>query len=353
MFCFFVQIFLKAVLEESPEFTVERDIFSEENFDMVRKASHAIERQCLAVVDFDPSAREVFVKGQQDHVEAVRHEISRLLMGRHNIISSNNSQKQASITMSAKDSQENQMLQNLTSGTMMCNRDSHVLLEKQDMFSMSGRDQDNNVILDSSHPSSMALRSYSVTTDAEVDYPSIGGSDLIDRGTSNIHSLTRTFAEVVSLKDTGGSSEPGKTILEEDTVDPKPKEPLSDYTSSTSSDEDSNVNVVDKLDPRYENRLEFAVKLGYTERDLDRVILRHGIDCNEDKLLHELIENSAGSGQPEIEVVESISPVAATPDIASSEVFLGVLKKVNKRESENSGSNLRHIVIDGSNVAMR
>ena len=339
-------------MEESPDFTIERQSFPHEDFEMVLKDSQAIERQCLTVLDFDLSTLELCMKGQRVHVEAARQQVQRRIMGQQTIGQSNLSQGQSHVfAASGTVDQQHQGVQNVASELPLHDKGSGGLQDQScDLFDSSVRDLDNNVIVATRLTDSM--KSYSLTTDAEQPLGSLADTALIARGSPVAKSLSRTFAEVVSLTDFNNS----KTDKETDDVrvmetEHKVKEVLSGHSSTASSDEDSGVNVVDKSDPRYEVHLEFAVKLGYTECDLDKVINKHGLACDENRLLQELIENSAGCINLESEGTESLSPVLRVPDIASSEVFQGVMKKLNK--SEDSGTNLRHIVIDGSNVAMR
>ncbi|XP_076466687.1 uncharacterized protein LOC143297953 isoform X2 [Babylonia areolata] len=317
---------------------------------MVLKASQTIQRQSLSVLDFDISAREVCMKGQRDHVEAAKLQISQLIMGPQNFGSSCQTNKQFQSGSPEKDYSQGLVMQS----SSVSNRENVTQPGKSTgLFGSPSRDVDNNVIVDPCQSDPVSLGCFSLAMDAEIDFPSISGSsvsgsELIDRGGGCVKSpvLSRSFAEVVSLKDNSAQADTRKSHSSNDGA-----ESMSDNSSSALSDEDSGGNVVDKSDPRYESRLEFAVKLGYTERDLDRVIIRHGMECNDDKLLHELIESSAGSShQDSSEVAEAVSPATAVPDFANSDVFLGVMKKVSK--AEESGSNLRHIVIDGSNVAM-
>lgn len=326
---------------------------------MVLKDSQDIERQCLTVLDFDLSALELCMKGQRVNVEAARRQVHRLIMGQQNVDQANLSRRQSGLAAPGNVYQPHQVVQNFPRDSSLCDRDSGVLQDQScDPFASSLKDVDNNVILEPSLTNSGCMRSYSLTTDADHSSSSFSlDRDLVARGSGNgtPKGLSRTFAQVVSLTDldgkmeveTGGGSGAGET-------EHRVKDVVSDHSSTASSDEDSGVSVVDKSDPRYEVHLEFAVKLGYAECDLDKVINKHGLACDENRLLQELIEGSAGCGgaDPESEEgLESLSPGLAVPDIASSEVFQGVLKKVN--QSEDSGSNLRHIVIDGSNVAMR
>jgi hypothetical protein len=229
------------------------------------------------------------------------------------------------------------------------------------------------------------MRSCSLITDSESE------CSLVPRGTSSSiapYSRERMFDVTQGVEDycnrdfslgefsSDGTSLPFREYslqMSSDSVCSvlRTKEAVSQQSSATSvasseesgvgaavtSSEESGVGAgdVDKTDSRYESRLERAVKLGYAEADLDKVIRRHGLDVDEDRLLKELIDSSGGAvDDPAMEMLERtemVSPSHSMPDSASTEVFLEeVMKKVKAEDQEN---NLRHIVIDGSNVAMR
>ncbi|KAK1117629.1 hypothetical protein K0M31_015802 [Melipona bicolor] len=90
--------------------------------------------------------------------------------------------------------------------------------------------------------------------------------------------------------------------------------------------------------PGYTARVEFALKLGYTERLLQTALEKLGPDPEQNELLAELIKLGASCSQKSIDTPEEADNITDT-DFMSS---------------ENSGcsSSLRSVVIDGSNVAM-
>ncbi|XP_060813088.1 probable ribonuclease ZC3H12C isoform X1 [Bombus pascuorum] len=90
--------------------------------------------------------------------------------------------------------------------------------------------------------------------------------------------------------------------------------------------------------PGYTARVEFALKLGYTERLVQTALEKLGPDPEQNELLAELIKLGASCSQKSVDTPEEPDNVADT-DLMSN---------------ENSGcsSSLRSVVIDGSNVAM-
>ncbi|XP_022646320.1 uncharacterized protein LOC111244038 isoform X2 [Varroa destructor] len=90
-------------------------------------------------------------------------------------------------------------------------------------------------------------------------------------------------------------------------------------------------------DPGYQARLEFALKLGYTEAQVQTALQKLGLNAANNELLAELIKLSSSVSK------DDQTPVAP---IAGGDQPGGVAG------SASSGGELRPIVIDGSNVAM-
>ncbi|OQR71641.1 hypothetical protein BIW11_10878 [Tropilaelaps mercedesae] len=87
-------------------------------------------------------------------------------------------------------------------------------------------------------------------------------------------------------------------------------------------------------DPGYQTRLEFALKLGYTEAQVQTALQRLGLNAANNELLAELIKLSSSATK------DDQTPVTPT---ASGDLTV---------TDTTSGGELRPIVIDGSNVAM-
>lgn len=337
-------VFLKAALEESPDFMRERNVFQQEHFEMVRRNSQAIEHKSLAVLDFDGNTFEVCMKGDKPNVKAAKEQICALI-NQHDLDPSNFS-KEWAVTGSHGDSSSHKQLchqpqfRPASSSPVGTNTKMPSSTSGKGSSDSPVRDLDNNVIIEPNGCNSTKVYSLNMDTESGLPSDSFSGSYLVERGSSDLKTFGETFSQILSLKD-----------ADQSVVRDVQKQPphASDCSSSSSEDNESGVNFIDKSDRKYESKLEFAVKLGYSEQDLDRVLHKHGLNCDFNKLLRELIEGST-TGVEETELVESPSTNATMSDFVSSEEFLGVMKKVTK--SDDASCNLRHIVIDGSNVAM-
>ena len=96
--------------------------------------------------------------------------------------------------------------------------------------------------------------------------------------------------------------------------------------------------------PDYTSKVEFALKLGYTEEQLITAIEKVGLKAKNNDLLTELIQLGSGSVAPEQEFgsQESLDHAQVLPRITTI-----------RTDIVDDSTNLRPIVIDGSNVAMR
>ncbi|XP_076179138.1 zinc finger CCCH-type containing protein regnase 1 [Ptiloglossa arizonensis] len=90
--------------------------------------------------------------------------------------------------------------------------------------------------------------------------------------------------------------------------------------------------------PGYTARVEFALKLGYTERLVQTALQKLGPDPEQNELLAELIKLGASSSQKSVDTLEESDNVMDTD----------IVTDVNSGYS----ASLRPVVIDGSNVAM-
>lgn len=311
-----MQTFLKAVLGESADYTDEHHSYTRENFEMVLKNCQLVERKSMAVLDFNLSQLDVCIRGDRTCVQTAQNEILTVLI-QHDIGSTPVSKSNAETNSSSLPLfQHEKELHSLVSSNDF-NRRTSPSIERPLSPSLV-RDIDNNVIygppdLNPVHEFVRSERNHSfLNTNSDFD--------LVPRGAAiPISSYSQLFDDVHSAE--RGERE----VIDVDLVQPQYVPPDDD----------------DRSDPRYENKLEFAVKLGYSEQDLIMALSKLGIECDENQLLQELIENSKG-----LSTVEDVSN-----EDTSAEEFLGVIER--KVKSDDSSSSLRHIVIDGSNVAMR
>ena len=105
-------------------------------------------------------------------------------------------------------------------------------------------------------------------------------------------------------------------------------------------------------DPDYDNKLEFAFKLGYSEDHLGVALRKVGPNASQNELLSELIKLGSYSIKPDDERVHSMDQEEWSTDSFTSGVVYSQLIQQSNMDHDD-GSNLRPIVIDGSNVAMR
>lgn len=117
------------------------------------------------------------------------------------------------------------------------------------------------------------------------------------------------------------------------------KEP---YSDETDSDEGAQAGC------SYASRVEFAVKLGYTELQVQKALAKLGPRTNQNELLAELIRLTALCGPqsaPALTPTNSVSPELRVTGLHAQRLLCSTYS--------DDGSVLRHIVIDGSNVAFR
>lgn len=112
------------------------------------------------------------------------------------------------------------------------------------------------------------------------------------------------------------------------------------------SDEILEQEIKNSLD--YQGKLEFAFKLGYHEADLVEALKRLDRDAGQNELLSELIKNSAlRQDDEEDEMADSGKSGKDTKDGTDN------LQDSEKKFVDDESSPFKHIIVDGSNVAMR
>lgn len=97
--------------------------------------------------------------------------------------------------------------------------------------------------------------------------------------------------------------------------------------------------------PKYATKVEYGLKLGYREQTIHAILDRFGPEISHDELLKELIERDKCTSA---DSRESFAPGSALTSSSQTEV-LGEMAP----DADGDASQLRAIVIDGSNVAMR
>ena len=109
-------------------------------------------------------------------------------------------------------------------------------------------------------------------------------------------------------------------------------------------------------DPSYASRVEFALRLGYTELQVRKALAKLGPNPAQNELLAELIRLDSLPGSSQANSSSSGVGVAAG-DIYTTSYSNdpAALQRPAHRPLSltNSSDSLRHVVIDGSNVALR
>lgn len=120
-------------------------------------------------------------------------------------------------------------------------------------------------------------------------------------------------------------------------------------TDSSDSESDDERQEEIKKDPDYPNKVEFALKLGYSEYDLLQALLKLGATAGQNELLSELIkQGSSLTKDSDTDGSKETSPVFLSEDTEDLQLFTYHRRHAGTDET----TNLRPIVIDGSNVAM-
>ncbi len=109
-------------------------------------------------------------------------------------------------------------------------------------------------------------------------------------------------------------------------------------TARDDSDDSDESPLACATDPSYSSRVEFALKLGYTEQQVQKALVKLG-QPTQNELLAELIRLASLAGPGSTEGIESQS------DSVRSHRPLSI--------TSSDEAVLRHVVIDGSNVAIR
>lgn len=104
--------------------------------------------------------------------------------------------------------------------------------------------------------------------------------------------------------------------------------------------------------PEYSTKIQFAIKLGYTEEHLKAALKKVGFGADQNELLSELIKlgSTEGGAQSDDEEGEEKGHTDSPHRKGSMDDVGDIMAQLPAGQGE---TNLRPIVIDGSNVAMR
>jgi len=108
------------------------------------------------------------------------------------------------------------------------------------------------------------------------------------------------------------------------------------------------------IDCNYNSKVEFGLKLGYTESQVQMALVKIGPTATQNELLEELIKLGASESIVKPSKGSNLASPNCSSGVESDESDNDNLVSIkNKCDKVEECENLRPIVIDGSNVAMR
>jgi len=160
---------------------------------------------------------------------------------------------------------------------------------------------------------------------------------------SSSETLAQEFAEYVSIKPSFND------------LDSRELSPIS-RRSTINQDSIQDISDFDSVDKDvYYQKVEFALKLGYAEELTKKALSKIGFSACNDDLLNELIRlQQSKIVDPNVDLLkESSGETSSTTSQGQGASTLAIsAQENNTRIGDTTNSNLRPIVIDGSNVAM-
>ncbi|KAL1766761.1 putative ribonuclease ZC3H12B [Sigmodon hispidus] len=175
--------------------------------------------------------------------------------------------------------------------------------------------------------------------------------DSTDRGNADSEEwiTSETEPEQTSFKSGHNSYQSADTQLKKKEIPSKPhrqlcRSPCLDRPSFSQSSilQDGKLD----LEKEYQAKMDFALKLGYAEEQIQSVLNKLGPESLINDVLAELVRlGNKGDSEGQVNLSLLLPRGASSREIASPELSL-------EDEIDNS-DNLRPVVIDGSNVAMR
>jgi ribonuclease ZC3H12 len=122
---------------------------------------------------------------------------------------------------------------------------------------------------------------------------------------------------------------------------------LQDFKPEESQTPSKEVKKPPDVVREYQTKLEFALKLGYSEEQVQLVLNKLGTDALINDILGELVK--LGNKSEADQTVSTINSVMRETSSLESQRSESPMQEV----VVDDGENLRPVVIDGSNVAMR
>ena len=124
-----------------------------------------------------------------------------------------------------------------------------------------------------------------------------------------------------------------------------------EIASDHSTDEDSDLEDSLFNDPKVMVHFEKFIKLGYSKYDVEKALQELGPECSYNDLLHKLIDRTKNrSDEQKSALAFSVSATSKEEESSNNPL---PAPELDSSFDFNGSNNLRPIIIDGSNVAMR
>jgi hypothetical protein len=291
---------------------------------MVHELQSTIERDSQAVVDFSKEHSHVFIFGKKENVTIAQVLIDRMVK------KEDNSAPYIDIRLHGEEDQ-----------------DGKEIKERPEYLSNSSGKDDEHLMnqKESDVTQNIGLSDLKLCPSEKASVSKVAGPTR--KMPLRAHTvLKRTVSVGASPLPSTLTAPTGNRLTKTMSYGNETKTPLSNLTqqSSTSSEDETTD------EEEYNTKIEFALKLGYSELQLASVLRKLGNKAGQNEILSELIKLSTSSEKVCKSVDDSNSSLCSMDGSAEN---LLALTSENCFVLSDSTSNFRPIVIDGSNVAMR
>ena len=321
------QKFVLTHLSSEPAYIISNCcLATQRDFDMVVQSASSIQLESSALLTFDRDTKEISIQGSESSVKYARTKIGQII--------------------------DSLAEQRVWSHSLTSDISSYGVQKEPMEISQRDMKQHEDVLL------KLIGESKSGKTFPTSSLSSESAFDLKDLA---VHQRKENTSVERFLQSTDGSA----VSYNEDDRDEE------SFSSSDGEFENDDGGDSIFLDKRFSKQVETGLKLGYSEDNVKKALLKLGLDCPSNDLLSELIAISTAEPIPSKGAVDNQESDQTSTSIISTDGSLsygsrggsiqGSLSpnvspssfEVPKPIDPNDSSNLRHIIIDGSNVAMR
>lgn len=329
---FIFQSYLESLTTDEKSMSRVIQTLPHSHFTMVHELQSTIERDSQAVVDFSKENSHVFIFGKKENVSIAQVLIDRMVKKEDNIAPYIDIRLHGEEGHDKKGIKERSKISSKNNG-----KDDVHLVNKKGNFT-SGDVTENSGLFGSNLCTSESAISVSNLT-----------------GPTGKKTPLRTHAALKRTVSVGASPLPPTLTAPTENRLAKTKSYGSEVKNSFSNlkiTQQSSTSSEDETtdEEEYNTKIEFALKLGYSELQLASVLRKLGNKAGQNEILSELIKLSTSTEKVCKNSDESNSSLCSME--GSAENLLAFTAE-NCFVLSDSTSNFRPIVIDGSNVAMR